>query len=505
MEEEAPAREVEEKETRAADEDRDTAGKKEKKRKHKHHKEHKEHRESKHRRRKSEGTDGEAGGVSDGDAAASDTPKGDAAAADRDSREDDRDRDRDRPKESRSRDSRDDRNGHRDDRGRRSPPRRSPPYRRSPPPYGRRSPPPYRRSPPPNRYADDRRFDDRRRDDRRYSDRRVYDDRRRYDDRGDRGRGRGGYRRISPSVSRSPPRKKKTTPAPAVDDGKPKRFWDGFQWVDADIKTVASQSGPLGQATRKDRRLYVGNLPIGSGLTEKQLSEFIGSSMKQRAMIPPDAADPVLSVWMSPEGTYAFVEFHSVDYANLALGLNGIMLLTTTLRVSRPNNYQPSVGAATTGLEGLGEIALLTSGASSISSAAPLGGTGPTAGNLNPQAILGALGACTGAIPAASAPAPLSSTVLRCSNMLTREELEDTEEREALKEDVTEECNKYGTVEAIKIPVKGNELCNLYVKWSTLSGAEAALKALAGRKFDGRVVGVSSVPEAQFDALIDGV
>lgn len=32
--------------------------------------------------------------------------------------------------------------------------------------------------------------------------------------------------------------------------------------------------------------------------------------------------------------------------------------------------------------------------------------------------------------------------VLRCSNMLTREELEDTEEREALKEDVTEECNK---------------------------------------------------------------
>eukprot|EP00327_Prymnesium_parvum_P001873 CAMPEP_0182847202 /NCGR_PEP_ID=MMETSP0006_2-20121128/28323_1 /TAXON_ID=97485 /ORGANISM="Prymnesium parvum, Strain Texoma1" /LENGTH=197 /DNA_ID=CAMNT_0024977501 /DNA_START=12 /DNA_END=606 /DNA_ORIENTATION=- len=197
-------------------------------------------------------------------------------------------------------------------------------------------------------------------------------------------------------------------------------------------------------------------------------------------MIPPDAADPVLSVWMSPEGTYAFVEFHSVDYANLALGLNGIMLLTTTLRVSRPNNYQPSVGAATTGLEGL-------------------------VGNLNPQAILGALGACTGAIPAASAPAPLSSTVLRCSNMLTREELEDTEEREALKEDVTEECNKYGTVEAIKIPVKGNELCNLYVKWSTLSGAEAALKALAGRKFDGRVVGVSSVPEAQFDALIDGV
>lgn len=182
--------------------------------------------------------------------------------------------------------------------------------------------------------------------------------------------------------------------------------------MDADIKTVASQSGPLGQATRKDRRLYVGNLPIGSGLTEKQLSEFISSSMKQRGMIPLTANDPVLSVWMSPEGTYAFVEFHSVDFANLALGLNGILLLTTTLRVSRPNNYQPSMGVGS-GLEGLGEIALLAGGASAVSGIAPLAGTGPTAGSLNPQAILGALGACTGGATssAAAATAPLTSTV----------------------------------------------------------------------------------------------
>ena len=63
----------------------------------------------------------------------------------------------------------------------------------------------------------------------------------------------------------------------------------------------------------------MGNLPIGSGLSEKQLSEFISSSMKQRGMLEQHAPDCVLSVWMSPEGTYAFVEFHTVEFANKVL------------------------------------------------------------------------------------------------------------------------------------------------------------------------------------------
>lgn len=70
---------------------------------------------------------------------------------------------------------------------------------------------------------------------------------------------------------------------------------------------------------------------------------------------------------------------------------------------------------------------------------------------------------------------------------------------------LVELCTQYGVVEAIKIPIKGNDLCNLYVKWGTLSGAEAALKALSGRKFDGRVVGVTPIPEPEFETLLDGV
>ena len=212
-------------------------------------------------------------------------------------------------------------------------PRRSPPpYRRSPPPYGR-PPPPYRRSPPPAyrrsppRHYDDRsRYDDRDRgrapiDDRDrgrpppYDDRRFDDRRGGYDDRGPPRRSPPPVRRRSPSVSPSPVRKKKPVAAPVADDGKPKRFWDGFQWVDADTKAGASTA----QATRKDRRLYVGNLPLNVGLTEKQLGEFVGSSLKQRGWVPAEETDPVLSVWLSPENTYGFVELRTVEYANVAL------------------------------------------------------------------------------------------------------------------------------------------------------------------------------------------
>lgn len=287
---------------------------------------------------------------------------------------------------------------------------------------------------------------------------------------------------------------------PAEDDGKPKRFWDGFQWVDTDTRTLQAQQGHIGQATRKDRRLYVGNLPLGAGLTEKQLSEFISTSMRQRGMLAQDAPDPVLSVWLSPEGTYAFVEFHTVEAANNGLGLNGIMLLTSALRISRPNNYQPTVGV------NIDAIQALTSGAAAATNLSAPGLAGlqqllPTTPGL---AALPQLAGSNPAASAAAASAPLTSTVLACANMLTRDELMDNEEREGLKEDVGDECKKYGNVQAIKVPISANPDCSVYIKFSNASEASTALKALSGRKFDGRVVGVTSVPEAQFTAILDG-
>lgn len=236
-------------------------------------------------------------------------------------------------------------------------------------------------------------------------------------------------------------------------------------------------------------------MPLGAGLTEKQLSEFISTSMKQRGMLTGEDTDPVLSVWLSPEGTYAFVEFHTVEFANQALGLNGVMLLTTALRISRPNNYQPTLGTSLDGLIGIGASVPGTDSAVAAPALSVLG-----LGNLpNPAAVA--------AEPSAvllSAPT-LTSTALECANMMTKEDLADPEEREGLKEDVGDECKKFGEVDSIKIPVAGNDECKLFVKFSTVQSAEAALKSLAGRKFDGRIVAVKTITEEEFGAIKDGV
>ena len=127
------------------------------------------------------------------------------------------------------------------------------------------------------------------------------------------------------------------------------KIWDGFQWVEgsAEAKEAfggTSTGGALSAATRKERRVYVGNLPTGVGLSEKQIGEFIFSMMVAKGFVAADQKDVIVSVWVAPEATYAFAEFHTIEQANQCLALNGIVLLTHPLRISRPNNYNPNLG-----------------------------------------------------------------------------------------------------------------------------------------------------------------
>ena len=51
---------------------------------------------------------------------------------------------------------------------------------------------------------------------------------------------------------------------------------------------------------------------------------------------------------------------------------------------------------------------------------------------------------------------------------------------------------QYGEVLLIKIPVTGNDACNIYVKWATMAGAEAALKVALNDSCVGRL-GVKNI------------
>ncbi|GKT41942.1 splicing factor U2AF subunit [Colletotrichum spaethianum] len=91
--------------------------------------------------------------------------------------------------------------------------------------------------------------------------------------------------------------------------------------------------------------------------------------------------------------------------------------------------------------------------------------------------------------------------VLQLLNMVTPEELMDNDDYEEIKEDVQEECSKFGTVLDIKIPrpVGGSRqsagVGKIFVKFETKESAKKALQALAGRKFADRTVVTTYFPE----------
>ena len=122
------------------------------------------------------------------------------------------------------------------------------------------------------------------------------------------------------------------------------KFWDGFRWVE---HTPASQL-PSDPATRKERRLYVGNLP--PTFDSEQLRIFLNEALRACGAIPAGVDEVVISSWVSPDHKFAFVEISTVEASTTALGLSGITCMGCQLKICHPNNYVvgalPGMGTA---------------------------------------------------------------------------------------------------------------------------------------------------------------
>mmetsp|Transcript_11491 Transcript_11491/g.18895 ORF Transcript_11491/g.18895 Transcript_11491/m.18895 type:complete len:539 (+) Transcript_11491:41-1657(+) len=93
------------------------------------------------------------------------------------------------------------------------------------------------------------------------------------------------------------------------------------------------------EVTRQARRLYIGNLPVSMGLTNDMLMNFFSQTV---ASLGITTKHPIVSVWISQQGTFCFVEFRSVQDANNAMTLlNGLSLGGRLLRIGRPADYKP--------------------------------------------------------------------------------------------------------------------------------------------------------------------
>jgi splicing factor U2AF 65 kDa subunit len=102
------------------------------------------------------------------------------------------------------------------------------------------------------------------------------------------------------------------------------------------------------------------------------------------------------------------------------------------------------------------------------------------------------------------------SLVVCLSNMTTEDDLTDNTLYEELVEDVADECNKHGMVKAIVIPrsthsysiEKPSIVGKIFVKFSDVPGAAKAIKAISGRRFNGKVVIAEYFDQEIFDQKV---
>ena len=93
------------------------------------------------------------------------------------------------------------------------------------------------------------------------------------------------------------------------------------------------------------------------------------------------------------------------------------------------------------------------------------------------------------------------SRVLLLLNMVTGDDLMDADEYDDILQDVKEECDRYGKVLDLQIPRplgrsgEGPGVGKVFVRFETEEGCAAALKGLAGRKFQERTIVASYYPE----------
>jgi len=310
---------------------------------------------------------------------------------------------------------------------------------------------------------------------------------------------------------------------------------------------------------KKARTAYVGGLT--PALTQELLRRFFEEQVPMVEERPPVRGPCVETVSINSNGMYAFVEFYNNFDADIAMCMDGMKLNGVQLQIRRPKNYTPTMTTKKYTIPGLissrvpdGPHKIFLGGLPShlmdadvqaiASSFGPLSAfslikerTGVSKGyaffcysdpsitnyvcaSLNGKEIHGKAVACkpanqkdvldlvaaagnsTGSMAVASllqqAP-PIPSCYLRMENMVTSEELLNNGEYKEIFDDVRTECSRYGNLVALLIPRPPSPNAGLiFLQYSNLNEAAAAIAQLQGRTFAERLISIRAIPQNQW-------
>lgn len=248
-------------------------------------------------------------------------------------------------------------------------------------------------------------------------------------------------------------------------------FWDGFQWVPrADTGINPNDLN----ASRKNRRLYLGNLPYHLGVTEDSFSKQLYETMRDRGMCNDPNQNPVLHVWFARDkgANYGFCEVSSIEETERALQLDGMLVLGVPVSIKRPNDAVNPVGM-------LGGV--------------PVGMQGMMPGQGGMLAL-----------PAVQVNA--TSPIIRIDEILKVDDKTTNDDFNDVVEDMTEGCGQHGKVIGVLI-IKpehaqahpGLKPGDCFLKCSTTDDATKIMRAMGHRKYDGRAIQMTSFEESKFN------
>jgi len=249
-------------------------------------------------------------------------------------------------------------------------------------------------------------------------------------------------------------------------------FWDGFQWVP---RADGGGAGDI-NASRKNRRLYLGNLPYHLGVTEDSFSKQLYETMRDRGMCNDPNQNPVLHVWFARDkgANYGFTEVASIEETERALQLDGMIVLGVPVSIKRPNDAVAPVGM-------IGGV--------------PVGMQGMAAPGQGPML----------ALPAVQVTA--TSPIIQINEILKVDDKTTADDYTDVKEDMEEGCGAHGKLVGVLIirpehaqGRPGLKPGDVYLQCVTTDDATKIMRAMGHRKYDGRQINMTSFEEGKFMA-----
>jgi splicing factor U2AF subunit len=285
-------------------------------------------------------------------------------------------------------------------------------------------------------------------------------------------------------------------------------------------------------------KIFVDGLPFH--LQDEQVKELLSAFGKVKAFH---------LVKLSPTSTvtqgYCFVEYVDENIRDIAImGLNGMDLgggkqLKAKLASERKDGEGAEIGTAAMSGSVLGTNSSATSSStlslgvtsSGVSKAPPImkyvdgvdiealvdvavGGPGKKINASIPDPSIPSLSSpsypnnpldiANAALAALSTPVSTPKTrILVLHNMVTDQDFNSEDDYNGLKEEVEEECKKFGTLISLKIPKPTDQypstaLKKIYLEYATLEDVMNAERELGGRKFGDSVVATSFFDESEY-------